>query len=55
LIALTLDGTWRISPVSLAISVSRSSLVTAVAGLPPTGSPSASSVVVDWPRRIVAA
>jgi len=54
LIALTPGGTWRISPVSLAISVRSASAETPLAGAPPDGSPSASSVVVDWPSRIVA-
>jgi hypothetical protein len=55
LIALTAGGTCWMAPVSPAIALASVSAGTSVAGAPPVTSPSASSVLVDWPSLIVAA
>ncbi len=54
LIALTLDGTCMISPVSAATPASMASPVTPSAGTEAVTSPSRSSVTVVWPSRTVA-
>jgi hypothetical protein len=55
LIALTALGTCMMSPVRSASPARTAASVTAPAGAPPVVSPSASSVTVAWPSRIVAA
>src|SRR5215472_14178553 len=52
--ALKPGGTCRISPVSAAAASCRAASVTAAAEVSATVSPSASSVSVAWPSRIVA-
>jgi len=54
LIADTELGTCSMAPVSVLISARTSSSVTAPADIEAIGSPSASSVSVDMPSRIVA-
>src|SRR5215217_5189312 len=54
LIADTDDGTWRISPRSFAIAASTSASCRSAAPVADTTSPSASSVTVAMPSRIVA-
>jgi hypothetical protein len=54
LIALTWGGICSIGPVRSAIAARRSSSVTPAAGEVAVTSPSASSVLVDWPSRMTA-
>jgi hypothetical protein len=55
LIAETVAGTWRMSPVRGRTPASTASRVTPEASVTATSSPSASSVTVVAPSRIVAA
>jgi len=50
----TEDGTWLIRPVNAGSSASTAARVMPAAPAAETTSPSASSVTVDWPSRIVA-
>src|SRR5450631_1273527 len=54
LIALTALGTWEISPVRSATAETTASTLRAPTSLVVVISPSASSVIVDWPSRMVA-